>query len=88
MVNEILRFTKVDAAFTNMRPLRYCPTFDTHSASLQYVARFHAKKVVKFKDAILTSYHRNEVIFFKIMTGHNMRLLGVIRRIIPCKEES
>ncbi|XP_031262592.1 protein SCAI homolog [Pistacia vera] len=66
VVNEILRFTKVDAAFTNMRPLRYCPTFDTQSTSLQYVARFHAKKVVKFKDAILTSYHRNEVKFAEL----------------------
>ncbi|XP_044470355.1 protein SCAI homolog isoform X2 [Mangifera indica] len=66
VVNEILRFTKVNAAFTNMRPLRYCPTFDSHSASHQYVARFHAKKVVKFKDAILTSYHRNEVKFAEL----------------------
>ncbi|KAJ0096500.1 hypothetical protein Patl1_28249 [Pistacia atlantica] len=66
VVNEILRFTKVDAAFTNMRPLRYCPTFDTQSTSLQYVARFHAKKVVKFKDAVLTSYHRNEVKFAEL----------------------
>lgn len=61
MVQEIVRFTKVDTAFTNIRPLRYCAMLDSHPASIPYVSRFHAKKVLKFKDAILTSYHRNEV---------------------------
>lgn len=60
MVQEINRFTKVDKGFS-FRPLRYCATFDTHRASLPCVARFHAKRVLKFHDALLTSYHRNEV---------------------------
>lgn len=60
MVQEIVRFTKVDKGFI-VRPMRYCATFDTHRASLPYVARFHAKRVLKFQDALLTSYHRNEV---------------------------
>lgn len=59
VVQEINRFTKVDKGF-NFRPMRYCATFDTHRASLPYVARFHAKRVLKFQDALLTSYHRNE----------------------------
>lgn len=66
VVQEIVRFTKVDTAFTNIRPLRYCAMFDSHAASLPYVARFHAKSVLKFKDAILTSYHRNEVKFAEL----------------------
>jgi len=41
--------------------MRYCATVDTHRASLPYVARFHAKRVLKFQDALLTSYHRKEV---------------------------
>ncbi|XP_057492692.1 uncharacterized protein LOC130778206 isoform X1 [Actinidia eriantha] len=63
VVQEIVRFLKADTALINFRPLRYCVTFDSYPASLPYVARFHAKKVLKFRDALLTSYHRNEVKF-------------------------
>ncbi|KAL5992546.1 hypothetical protein ACLOJK_013465 [Asimina triloba] len=61
VAQEIVRFLKADAAFTNIRPLRYSVLFDSHQASLPYVARFHAKRVLKLKDAVLMSYHRNEV---------------------------
>ncbi|KAJ7945434.1 protein SCAI [Quillaja saponaria] len=63
VVQEIVCFMKVDKGFMNVRPFRYCPTIDTHRASIGYVARFHAKKVLKFRDALLTSFHRNEVKF-------------------------
>ncbi|XP_041005354.1 protein SCAI-like [Juglans microcarpa x Juglans regia] len=66
VVQEIVRLMKVDTAFMNVRPLRYCAMFDSHPASVPYVARFHAKKVLKFKDALLTSYHRNEVKFAEL----------------------
>ncbi|GMY11402.1 protein SCAI [Fagus crenata] len=66
VVQEIVRFMKVDTAFMNVRPLRYCAMFDSHQASLRYVARFHAKRVLKFQDALLTSYHRNEVKFAEL----------------------
>ncbi|KAF1002218.1 hypothetical protein AG4045_018173 [Apium graveolens] len=36
------------------------------SASLPRVARFHANKVLKFRDALLTSYHRNEVKYVEL----------------------
>ncbi|XP_019464440.1 PREDICTED: protein SCAI-like [Lupinus angustifolius] len=65
VVQEIVRFTKVDKGFS-VRPMRYCATIDTHRASLPYVARFHAKRVLKFHDALLTSYHRNEVKFAEL----------------------
>lgn len=61
VVQEIVRFMKAEVTFTNNRPLRYCATFDSFPASLPCVARFHANKVLKFRDALLTSYHRNEV---------------------------
>ncbi|KMT08584.1 hypothetical protein BVRB_6g138630 [Beta vulgaris subsp. vulgaris] len=66
VVQEIVRFVNVDKPFPNARPLRYCAMFDTHPDSLPYVARFHAKKVLKLKDAVLTSYHRNEVKFAEV----------------------
>lgn len=66
VVQEIVRFVHVDKPLPNARPLRYCAMFDTHPDSLQYVARFHAKKVLKLKDAVLTSYHRNEVKFAEV----------------------
>ncbi|PIN10461.1 hypothetical protein CDL12_16945 [Handroanthus impetiginosus] len=66
VVHEIVRFTKADSAVLNTRPLRYTPMLDSHPASLPYVARFHAKRLLKFRDALLTSYHRNEVKFAEI----------------------
>ncbi|KAM7513582.1 hypothetical protein LguiA_003165 [Lonicera macranthoides] len=61
VVQEITHFTKADTALMYSRPLRYCAMFESYPASLPYVARFHAKKVLKFRDALLTSYHRNEI---------------------------
>ncbi|KAK7399582.1 hypothetical protein VNO78_10767 [Psophocarpus tetragonolobus] len=77
VVQEINRFTKVDKGFS-IRPMRYCATFDIHRSSLPYVARFHAKRVLKFQDALLTSYHRNEVKFAELTLD--------IYRMIQCLE--
>ncbi|XP_012437227.1 uncharacterized protein LOC105763533 [Gossypium raimondii] len=68
VVQEIVRFMNADATFTiaSARPFRYSAIFDCHPNSVQYVARFHAKKVLKFRDAILMSYHRNEVKFAEL----------------------
>ncbi|KAJ4966052.1 hypothetical protein NE237_017901 [Protea cynaroides] len=66
LVQEIVRFLKADIGFTNTRPLRYCAMFDSHPTSLPYVARFHAKKVLKLQDALLMSYHWNEVKFIEL----------------------
>ncbi|XVE86823.1 hypothetical protein DITRI_Ditri18aG0065800 [Diplodiscus trichospermus] len=68
VVQEIVRFINIDTAFTvkSLRPFRYCAMFDCHPSSVPYVARFHAKKVLKFRDAILMSYHRNEVKFAEL----------------------
>lgn len=66
MVQEIVRFTEDDSGNTIARPLRYTAMLDSYPASLPYVARFHAKRLLKFRDALLTSYNRNEVIYFHI----------------------
>ncbi|KAK9285261.1 hypothetical protein L1049_024451 [Liquidambar formosana] len=66
VVQEIVRLMKVETAYMNVRPLRYSTSFDSHPSSLPYVARFHAKRILKFQDAVLTSYHRNEVKFAEL----------------------
>ncbi|XP_071692618.1 uncharacterized protein [Rutidosis leptorrhynchoides] len=66
VMQEMVRFMKVDAPFTNTRPLRYCAMLDSYQNSLPYVARYHAKKVLKLQDALLMSYHRNEVKFAEL----------------------
>ena len=60
-MQEIFCFMNIATASTNVRPLRYSTAFDSHPPSLPFVGRFHAKRVLKFRDAVLTSYHRNEV---------------------------
>ncbi|CAK8578772.1 unnamed protein product [Lathyrus sativus] len=77
VVQEIVRFTKADKGFS-FRPMRYCAIFDSHQASLPYVARFHAKRVLKFHDALLASYHRNEVKFAELTLD--------VYRMIQCLE--
>ncbi|VFQ99775.1 unnamed protein product [Cuscuta campestris] len=63
VIQELVRFTNADFSSLILRPLRYCALFDTYPLSHPYVNRFHASKVLKFQDALLTSYHKNEVKF-------------------------
>ncbi|CAA2993657.1 SCAI [Olea europaea subsp. europaea] len=66
VVQEIMRFSKAESAFRNRRPLRYHAIFDSYPASLPYVARFNAKRLLKLHDAVLTSYHKNEIKFAEL----------------------
>ncbi|KAK8644460.1 hypothetical protein V6N13_123766 [Hibiscus sabdariffa] len=68
VVQEILCFINIDTNFTipSSRPFRYCAMLDSHPNSAPYVLRFHAEKVLKFRDAVLMSYHRNEVKFAEL----------------------
>lgn len=77
VVQEIVRFMKVETAFMNVRPLRYCNLFDSYPSSIPYVARFHAKKMLKFRDALLASYHRNEVNGFRCSCDLSLLLISV-----------
>ncbi|CAA0831180.1 Protein of unknown function (DUF3550/UPF0682 [Striga hermonthica] len=66
VVQEIVRFMQADSAVSHARPLRYTAVFDSYPTSLPSVARFHAKRLLKFRDALLTSYHRHEVKFAEL----------------------
>ncbi|KAL6966723.1 hypothetical protein U1Q18_032514, partial [Sarracenia purpurea var. burkii] len=57
---SISQFLKANTGLNNLGPLRYCSIFDSYPASLSYVTRFHAKRILKFRETLLTSYHRNE----------------------------
>ncbi|KAI3693864.1 hypothetical protein L1987_76819 [Smallanthus sonchifolius] len=72
VIQEITKFIKVDTAFMNIRPLRYSLTLDLHPDSLPHVV--NAKRKLKLGDAILCSYHPNEVKFSEL-TLDNFRML-------------
>ncbi|KAL8253988.1 hypothetical protein R6Q59_032209 [Mikania micrantha] len=59
VIQEITKFLKVDTAFMNIRPLRYSLTLDLHPDSLPHAV--NVKRKLKLGDAILCSYHPNEV---------------------------
>lgn len=61
MLQELDRFLKADGAYKGSRSLRYDNLFDSYASNLASIARFHSKRVLKLKEAVLTSYHRNEV---------------------------
>lgn len=67
VVQEIVRFLKVDTPFMNMRPLRYSFLFDVHPDSLPMVASSYTKRNLVLRDVILSSYHNNEVYFLLIL---------------------
>ena len=54
----MVRFLKADTKFMNMRPLRYSYIFDSPPNSLRCIPN---QKGLKLRDALLVSYHHNEV---------------------------
>ncbi|WOL08730.1 hypothetical protein Cni_G17483 [Canna indica] len=58
---EISRFLKADASAKVSRPLRYSVLLDGHPTSFPYIARYHSTRMLRLQDALLTSYHRNEI---------------------------
>ncbi|KAJ7950661.1 Protein SCAI [Quillaja saponaria] len=66
VVQEIVRFLKADTAFLNIRPLRYSLVLDPHPDVLSHVSASATKRNLKLQDAILTSYHHNEVKFSEL----------------------
>lgn len=62
VVQEIVKFLKADTAFMNIIPLRYSLVLDLHPESLPQVAA--ARRKLRLKDAILSSYYHNEVLSF------------------------
>jgi len=63
VIQELGRFLKADGAYKGSRSLRYDNLFDSYPSNLASIARFHSKRVLKLKEAVLTSYRRNEVTY-------------------------
>lgn len=63
VVVEIGRFLKVDTGFMNVRPVRYSLVLDSHPDTLPRVPVAIAKRNLKLRDAVLSSFHYNEVKF-------------------------
>jgi hypothetical protein len=66
VVQEIVRFLKGDTAFMNIRPLRYSLVLDPHPDSLPHVLPSVPMRKLRLRDAILSSYHHNEVKFSEL----------------------
>ncbi|KAL7617481.1 hypothetical protein Lser_V15G03161 [Lactuca serriola] len=72
VIRDITKFLKVDTAFMNMRPLRYSIVLDHDPDNLPLVS--FIKRKLRLRDAILCSYHPNEVKFSEL-TIDNFRML-------------
>ncbi|KAL3624563.1 hypothetical protein CASFOL_031231 [Castilleja foliolosa] len=72
VIQEIVKFLKADTAFMNTRPLRYSVVLDHHPDSFPHV--MDGKRKLRLKDALLCSYHTNEVKFSEL-TLDNFRML-------------
>ncbi|XP_014516666.1 protein SCAI [Vigna radiata var. radiata] len=74
VVQEIVRFLKADTAFMNMRPLRYSLVLDSHPDTLPHVPAAITKRHLKLRDAVLSSFHQNEVKYSEL-TVDTFRML-------------
>ncbi|XP_057531519.1 uncharacterized protein LOC130809748 isoform X3 [Amaranthus tricolor] len=66
VVQEIVKFLKADTNFLNIRPLRYSLVLDPHPDTLPHVVSQNPKRNLKLRDAVLSSYHPNEVKFSEV----------------------
>ncbi|OEL25197.1 Protein SCAI [Dichanthelium oligosanthes] len=66
VLQELGRILKADGAYKGSRTLRYDNLFDSYPSNLASIARFHSKRVLKLKEAVLTSYRPNEVKFTEL----------------------
>ncbi|KAH9621807.1 hypothetical protein KSS87_021133 [Heliosperma pusillum] len=66
VIQEIVKFLKADTPFLNLRPLRYSLVLDPHPDTLQQVSSHNPKRNLRLRDAILCSYHPNEVKFSEL----------------------
>ncbi|KAL5549668.1 hypothetical protein UlMin_004899 [Ulmus minor] len=66
VVQELVRFLKADTDFMNIRPLRYSVVLDPHPDSLPQASTSVGKRNLRLRDAVLSSYHPNEVKFSEL----------------------
>ncbi|KAL0410887.1 UNVERIFIED_CONTAM: protein SCAI, partial [Sesamum latifolium] len=72
VIQEIVKFLKADTAFMNIRPLRYSIVLELHPDCLPHV--MDAKRKLRLRDALLCSYHPNEIKFSELSLD-NFRML-------------
>eukprot|EP00250_Pteridium_aquilinum_P017156 c23479_g1_i1 orf=531-2396(+) len=65
-IQDITRFMKADAPCQNSRPLRYSVLLDSLPTSFPPKSGLGGRKHLNLKDAILVSYHHNEVKFSEL----------------------
>lgn len=75
VVQEIVKFLKADTAFMNIFPLRYSLVLDLHPDCLPQVAA--ARRKLRLRDAILSSYYPNEVLSFTYLFAYVFFILFV-----------
>lgn len=89
VVQEIFRFLKADTSFMNLRPVRYSVVLDPNPDSLSQNPL--CTRSLKLRDAILCSYHYNEVmiiLFFALFyqclfkTEHHSNSVKLIEVLI------
>ena len=66
MVQEIVRLLKANTTFMNTRPLRHSLALDPNLDCLPQVSISIGKRNLRLHDAILRSYHHNEVRFSEL----------------------
>lgn len=76
VVQEIVKFRKAYPAFMNIRPLRYSVVLDLHPDCLPQVVE--AKRKLRLRDALLCSYHPNEVSLCMPTFCSNWKRLGLL----------
>ncbi|KAG5627210.1 hypothetical protein H5410_012428 [Solanum commersonii] len=72
VVQEIVKFRKAYPAFMHIKPLRYSIILDLHPDCLPQVVE--AKRKLRLRDALLCSYHSNEVKYSEL-TLDTLRML-------------
>ncbi|RZC69351.1 hypothetical protein C5167_032473 [Papaver somniferum] len=66
VLHEIARFLKYDTPFLNIRPLRYSMILDPNPDSLPHVTSWEGRRNLRLREAIVSSYHHNEVKFTEL----------------------
>lgn len=66
VVQEIVKFLKANSVFMNIRPLRYSLVLDAPPDSAPHLVATNTKRNLRLRDAILSSYHPNEVKFSEL----------------------
>lgn len=84
-----MKFLKADTAFMNIRPFRYSVVLEPRPDSMTPVSPSLTKRHLRLQDAILSSYHHNEVRYRNlILTSFKENLICYLIHIFFCVVDS